>query len=132
MGPEDYDPLDVDGMPPQLQFLESDKTRESQISLRSYLVEALILLCSTREGRSVMRDRKVYPILRELDAWEGEDSVVREGIDRAVNMLCRDEPMKPISSIEDDEKSPSSPSLPITTDAVKETESDSEAFIREI
>lgn len=80
----------MEGMPSELQLLEPDKKRESDATLRLYLVEIIVLLCYTRKCRDLLREKKAYPILRELDLWE-KDERVKDAIYRAVNLLCRDD-----------------------------------------
>ncbi len=80
----------MDGMPDELQFLESSKKRESDIVLRLMLVESLLLLTATRKGRDVLRAKKVYPIIRNLHLIE-EDDKIKDTCERLVDMLIRDE-----------------------------------------
>ncbi|KAJ1679351.1 Protein hgh1, partial [Spiromyces aspiralis] len=57
-GPEEYDIDDMDGMPDEVQLLGDDKKRESDPTIRKTLVEALILLTTTLNGREFLRARK--------------------------------------------------------------------------
>jgi hypothetical protein len=52
----------MDGMPADLQFLEADKEREPREDIRVALVESLVLLGTTKEGRQVLRDRKAVSV----------------------------------------------------------------------
>jgi len=89
-GPEEYDEDDVDGMPEELQFLEPTKQRESDAKIRAMLLEALLLLTTSREGRDVQRTRKVYPIIKFYHLWE-KDEICRELAERLVNMIMGEE-----------------------------------------
>ena len=57
--------------------------------MRTHL-ETLLLLTSTRDGRQEMRSRGVYFVVRELHLGV-EDEGVREGCERLVQVLMRDE-----------------------------------------
>ena len=89
-GPEDLDEEDMNGLPEDLQLLEPDKTRETDAMFRLYLVETLVLLCKNRACRDILRAKKVYPIVRELDLWEKNEEV-KEVIYKLVNLLWADE-----------------------------------------
>jgi hypothetical protein len=54
------------------------------------LVETLILLATTREGREIMRTKKVYPIIREAHLVELDEGV-QEAMERLVDSFMRDE-----------------------------------------
>ncbi|KAG9292621.1 hypothetical protein G9A89_006993 [Geosiphon pyriformis] len=89
-GPEEFDADDMEGMPEDIQFLPSEKRREPDPHLRQTLLEILVLLTSTRAGRNILRERKVYPVIRQMHLVETDESVsqIVEGV---VNMLMRDE-----------------------------------------
>ncbi|KND01810.1 uncharacterized protein SPPG_03601 [Spizellomyces punctatus DAOM BR117] len=89
-GPEDYTDEEMEGMPDELQLLEPDKEREQDAKLRLALVEILLLLTTTRQGREILRAKKVYPVVQKLHLQE-KDEKVQEAIERLVQMLCRDE-----------------------------------------
>ncbi len=77
-------------MLPDLQLLPSDKARDSDPQIILTHLETLLLLTTTREGRDLMREVKVYPIIRETHLHV-EDEEVREAADRLVQVLMRDE-----------------------------------------
>ncbi len=77
-------------MPDELQFLEPSKERESDAVLRRELLHTLLLLTTTREGREIMRQRKVYPIIREMHLAESNEECDAVAHD-LVQMLIRDE-----------------------------------------
>lgn len=108
MGNEEYADEDTDGMLEEVQLLDPDKEREKQNDIIQTHLETLLLLTTTREGRQTLRDVKVYPIIRELHL-KVEDDGVREGCDRLVQVLMRDEEgegtatVPQITEVEEDE-----------------------------
>ncbi|KAJ4349610.1 Protein hgh1 [Didymosphaeria variabile] len=90
MGPEEYSDEDTEGMLDELQLLEPDKEREKDIEVMKTHLETLLLLSTTAEGRNVMRQIKVYPIVRECHLHV-EDEGVREACDRVVQIIMRNE-----------------------------------------
>jgi hypothetical protein len=90
MGPEEYADEDTEGMLDELQLLEPDKERESDLEIIKSHLETLLLLTTTPEGREVLRRIKVYPIVRECHLHIENDDV-REACDRVVQILMRNE-----------------------------------------
>ncbi|KAI9760147.1 MAG: hypothetical protein M4579_001867 [Chaenotheca gracillima] len=91
MGPEDYPEEESATFPATLQLLPPDKTRDPDLSILTTHLETLLLLTSTREVRHLLREEvKIYPIIRECHL-NVEDDGVREGSDRLVQVLLRDE-----------------------------------------
>jgi hypothetical protein len=89
-GNEEYDEEDTMSMLPDLQLLPPDKRRDPDPAIIQTHVETLMLLTTTREGRDILREIKVYPIIRETHLHvENED--VREACERLVQVLMRDE-----------------------------------------
>ncbi len=89
-GPEEFPEDENENMPEELQLLEPDKKRETDPFTITIHADALLLLCTTRKGRMYLRDKNVYPIIRQLHlAVEHED--VGECCDKLVNVLMRDE-----------------------------------------
>jgi len=89
-GNEEYDEEDTMTMLPDLQLLPPDKQREKDPSIIQTHIETLMLLTTTREGRDILREVKVYPVIRETHLQiENED--VREACERLVQVLMRDE-----------------------------------------
>lgn len=89
-GSEEFSEEESAAMPPDLQLLPPDKARDGDEGILVTHLETLLLLTTTRAGREVMREKKVYPIIRETHLHvENED--VREACDRLVQMLLRDE-----------------------------------------
>ncbi|KAH8879194.1 DUF383-domain-containing protein [Thozetella sp. PMI_491] len=90
MGSEEYDDEDTMGMLPDLQLLSQDKKRDADPHIVQTHVETLTLLTTTREGRDLMRDIKVYPIIRETHLRVDSEEV-RDACERLVQVLMRDE-----------------------------------------
>ncbi|GJN76753.1 hypothetical protein PLIIFM63780_000240 [Purpureocillium lilacinum] len=89
-GNEEYDVDEALAMLPDLQLLPPDKRRDPDPAIVQTHVETLTLLTTTREGRDLMREVKVYPIIRETHARVNDEGV-REACDRLVQVLMRDE-----------------------------------------
>jgi len=89
-GSEEYDEEDTMAMLPDLQLLPPDKTRDKDHSIIQTHIETLMLLTTTREGRDIMREIRVYPIVRETHL-QTENEDVREACERLVQVLMRDE-----------------------------------------
>lgn len=107
-GPEEFDEEESAAMLTDLQLLPPDKTREPDMEILVTHLETLLLLTTTREGRDIMRQVKVYPIIRECHLHV-DDEHVREACDRLVQVLLRDEEEKGgdssrVEEIEDDDE----------------------------
>ncbi|KAG7129664.1 Protein HGH1 like protein [Verticillium longisporum] len=90
MGDEDYDEDDTMGMLPELQLLPPGKKRDADPRIMQTHIETLMLLTTTRDGRDLMREVKVYPIIRETHS-RVDDEEVRDACDRLVQVLMADE-----------------------------------------
>ena len=90
VGGEQYDEEETMAMLPDLQLLPPGKQRDSDPSIIQTHVETLMLLTSTRRGRDLMREVKVYPIIRETHLRVDNEGV-REACERLVQVLMRDE-----------------------------------------
>jgi hypothetical protein len=90
MGSEEYDDEDTDGMLDDLQLLPPDKQREPDFEILKTHLETILLLTTTRAGRDLLRQIKVYPILRETHLHV-EDDGVREACDRIVQIIMSNE-----------------------------------------
>lgn len=73
-----------------LQLLPADKRREVDREIIKTHLETLLLLTAQREGRDTLRRVKTYPVVRELHSAMVDEGV-REGVDRLVQVLMRDE-----------------------------------------
>lgn len=86
----DFSSEDMEDMLEDLQLLPADKKREPDHAILKTHLETLLLLTTQLEGRETLRKVKVYPVVRELHA-SVEDEEVREGVDRLVQVIMRDE-----------------------------------------
>lgn len=118
MGPEEYSDEDTEGMPEECQLLPPDKEREEDVEILKIHLETLLLLTTTKEGREVLREKQVYPVVRECHL-RVEDEGVRDACDRVVQVIMRDEPTDREEKGDTDEKAESEK-------AVKEMDSDEE------
>ncbi|PGH17524.1 hypothetical protein AJ79_01124 [Helicocarpus griseus UAMH5409] len=89
-GPEEFSDEDSASMLPDLQLLPPDKERDSDKDIIVTHLETLLLLTTTREGRDLMREVKVYPIIRECHSHVDDEGVM-EACDRLVQVIMRDE-----------------------------------------
>jgi len=108
MGPEEYSNEDTEGMPEECQLLPPDKEREGDLEILKTHLETLLLLTTTREGREVLREKKVYPVVRECHLRI-----------RVVQVIMRDEPKDGEEKGHRDEKAESE-------NAAEEADSDEE------
>lgn len=90
MGPEDYSIEETEKMPPEVQFLPPDKKRDGNVEVLRACMESLLLLCSTAEGRAVMRGCGVYAIVRKVHEV-CSDEEVREVAERWVQVVIGEE-----------------------------------------
>ena len=90
MGPDTFTVSESEQLPEELQFLADDKKRDPDLENLKTHLETLLLLTTTRAGREVLRSQGVYLVIRELHQ-EVEDEGVREGCERLVQVLMRDE-----------------------------------------
>ncbi|XP_075219369.1 protein HGH1 homolog isoform X2 [Lycorma delicatula] len=65
-GPTDFPEDEMDKLPIELQYLPETKERDPDPDVRRMLLEILLQLCSTSEGREILRENNAYVILREL------------------------------------------------------------------
>lgn len=89
-GTDTYTPDETEKLPDDLQFLEPENKRDSDVKVLKMYLEALLLLCTEREGRDMLRDMGGYYVVRECHLAV-EDEGVREGCERLVQVLMRDE-----------------------------------------
>lgn len=89
-GPEEFDVEDMELMPEEIQFLGNDKKREPDPKLRATLLEAINLLCTTLFGRQTLRDKKVYPIIRDMHKVDKDENCGNLAY-RAVQLILGEE-----------------------------------------
>lgn len=93
-GPEDIDEDDMFNLPEELQLLSADKQRDPDATIICTHLESLLLLCTTRSMREHLREKSVYPLIRELHKASASSENVVDLCDRLVQMLMRDEAKK--------------------------------------
>lgn len=76
-------------LPVELQLLDT-LVAEPDLVVRSIVIEALIVLGTTREGRETIRVKEIYPILREWHRLEPNEDM-KALVERLVELLIRDE-----------------------------------------
>ena len=90
-GPEELTIDEKVGLDPDYWLLGPLKKRESNVLVRLYVVEALlILLASGRQARETLRERRTYVIIKLADMVE-ENEEVSERMLECVQYLRRDE-----------------------------------------
>uniref|UniRef100_A0A914E909 Protein HGH1 homolog n=1 Tax=Acrobeloides nanus TaxID=290746 RepID=A0A914E909_9BILA len=62
---DELDDEEIQNLPLGLQYW--DKKRDANEIIRGRIVETLYQLCATKIGRTVLRSKGIYPLLRELD-----------------------------------------------------------------
>ncbi|XP_049588947.1 protein HGH1 homolog [Syngnathus scovelli] len=90
-GPEELSDEDNEGLPVDLQYLPEDKKREEDPDIRKMLLETLMLLTATKDGRQTLKDKNVYVIMREFHRWETNPKVT-SACEKLVEVLIGDEP----------------------------------------
>ncbi|XP_030585506.1 protein HGH1 homolog [Archocentrus centrarchus] len=90
-GPEELTEEENEGLPVDLQYLPEDKKREGDPDIRKMLLETLLLLTATKAGRQTLKEKNVYPIMREFHRWE-KDVHVTAACEKLVQVLIGDEP----------------------------------------
>ncbi|EDO15776.1 hypothetical protein Kpol_478p12 [Vanderwaltozyma polyspora DSM 70294] len=87
----EIDEEDMFNLPDELQLLPEDKVRDPVPAIVCVHLESILLLCTSNAGREYMRNKSVYPLVRELHKnVENED--IGELCYRIVNMMMRGEP----------------------------------------
>jgi len=105
-GPEEFTEEDYSKMPPNLQYLRSDKEREPNGYIRKTLLEALFKLCQRRTCREILRENNVYYILREYHLWEPSEDI-KTYLEEIINVIVRTEDeigLDDLSSVHIDEE----------------------------
>ncbi|SCU79407.1 LAFA_0B02938g1_1 [Lachancea sp. 'fantastica'] len=86
----EIDDEDMFKLPDELQLLPEDKIRDPVPEIICVHLESLLLLCTTKVGREFLREKSVYPLIRELEK-NVDNNDISELCDRVVNMLMRGE-----------------------------------------
>jgi hypothetical protein len=74
-GPEVYDEDDTQRLPKLLQHASKDKEREKDLESKAMIIDALLLLASTMDGRTKMRAKNIYVIVRDYDQLEDNETI---------------------------------------------------------
>jgi hypothetical protein len=86
----ELDEEELFNLPDELQLLPEDKARDPVLEVVCVHLESLLLLCTTRQVRDYLREKSVYPLIRELHK-NSENEDIQDLCDRLVQMLMRDE-----------------------------------------
>lgn len=76
-------------LPVELQLLDNMQAEPDTV-IRSIIIECLIILVTTREGRDTIRAKEIYPILREWHRLEPINDL-KLLVEKVVELLIRDE-----------------------------------------
>ncbi|KAH3677090.1 hypothetical protein WICMUC_001845 [Wickerhamomyces mucosus] len=77
-------------LPDELQLLDEDKVRDPIPEIICNHLESILLLCTTKTIRELLRKKSVYPLVRELHKNIDNENI-QDLCDRIVQMLMRDE-----------------------------------------
>jgi len=88
--PECFTDEEMDKLPMELQYLDDDKKIEQDPDIRKMLLETLLQLCATKQGRQFLREKNTYLILRELHKVE-KDREVLLATENVVDILIKTE-----------------------------------------
>jgi len=97
MGSEEYDDEETTSMPPEMQLLDPSKTRETDMNVIATHLESLLMLTTTKDVRSQMREISTYPVVRELHLAVNDEKV-RELCERLVDVLQRDDAIDDVNA----------------------------------
>lgn len=81
---------DLDKMLLEISLEHRNTPSESDPAIREMVIESLIALGTTYEGRVILREKEVYPIIRECHKLETDDAL-RGGMEIIVEYIIRDE-----------------------------------------
>jgi hypothetical protein len=81
---------ELDKMLLEISLEHRNTPAESDPVIREMIIESMIALGTTYEGRVILREKEVYPIIRECHKLETEDSL-RSGMEIIVEYIIRDE-----------------------------------------
>eukprot|EP00727_Mastigamoeba_balamuthi_P013789 m51a1_g9032 hypothetical protein (391) ;mRNA; f:228899-230437 len=103
-GRKELDEKDTKGMP---EAAKAPRDRDSDLETRKIVLDSLVLLCTERNTREQLREKQVYPIVRDYDLEE-EDAYCKGRIVDIVDFLIRDEEAPVQQAPKDTEESQSS------------------------
>lgn len=85
-----FTPEELDSMLMEISLEHASTPSESDPSIRAMLVESLVVLGTSLRGRELMRERNVYPVIREAHRLESEEDI-KALMEQVVEYLLRDE-----------------------------------------
>ncbi|CAF0852576.1 unnamed protein product [Rotaria sordida] len=78
-------------LPIDLQYLPSNKQRETDRDIQQILLEAILLLCATKSIREYFRSKQIYLILRQYHQQPNLDFACDRTCERIIQILIGDE-----------------------------------------
>eukprot|EP01117_Protostelium_nocturnum_P008057 TRINITY_DN2868_c0_g1_i2.p1 TRINITY_DN2868_c0_g1~~TRINITY_DN2868_c0_g1_i2.p1 ORF type:complete len:385 (-),score=165.51 TRINITY_DN2868_c0_g1_i2:30-1184(-) len=81
---------DVEGAFTELKNPPKSSTREKSAECRKLILKSLVMISSQKIGRQLLKDKKVYPIIREAEKIE-EDEKVKEEMYTLVDIIIGEE-----------------------------------------
>ncbi|CAF0819745.1 unnamed protein product [Rotaria sp. Silwood1] len=78
-------------LPIDLQYLPSDKHRETDRDIQQILLETILLLCATKSIREYFRSKQIYFILRQYHQQANLDFACNRTCERIIQILIGDE-----------------------------------------
>jgi hypothetical protein len=78
-------------LPIDLQYLPSNKQRESDRDIQQILLETILLLCATKPIREYLRSKDIYFVLRQYHQQENLDFLCSRTCERIIQILIGDE-----------------------------------------
>eukprot|EP01125_Pyxidicula_operculata_P002069 TRINITY_DN12022_c0_g1_i1.p1 TRINITY_DN12022_c0_g1~~TRINITY_DN12022_c0_g1_i1.p1 ORF type:complete len:382 (-),score=89.62 TRINITY_DN12022_c0_g1_i1:23-1168(-) len=96
-GPEQLKSDETENLPSKLKAVPSSKEREKDTEIKSMIIDCLLLLTSTKDGRDFLKKKDIYPIIREYDSVE-ENQEISSNIFNLLNIIKGlDESSKPVN-----------------------------------
>ena len=81
---------ELDKMLLEISLEHRNTPAETDLAIRAMIIESIIALGTTYEGRVILREKDVYPIIRECHKHETDD-FLRELMEKVVEYIIRDE-----------------------------------------
>ncbi|CAF3961621.1 unnamed protein product [Rotaria sp. Silwood2] len=78
-------------LPIDLQYLPSNKQRETDRDIQQILLETILLLCATKSIREYFRSKQIYLILRQYHLQTNLDFACNRTCERIIQILIGDE-----------------------------------------
>jgi hypothetical protein len=91
-GPSPFEnPSDTEGMNERLKNVAETKKVEEDVECKKLIIDILTLFTASRFGRDYLKDHKAYPIVREFDRSENNETISAKLYD-LVHVLLLDDP----------------------------------------